>query len=242
MILIKKYGNRRLYDTDASRYITLEELADRVRGGTDVSIVDAQSGEDLTQPTLAQIIMESRGGARMLPARLLHELIRLGDDGLTDFFGRYVTLALELYRQARQNAQALATINPLATVPFAATSGLARLLAGLGGGGSAGGGVGGLGGGLGGLASLANLNNYGLGDLLAGLTGSAPAAPVSTAPPVVVPSSPPGQVPPSYANLPPYGATPQSEEVAFLRRELEAIKGKLKPARRKATRKRTPKG
>ena len=85
MILIKKYGNRRLYDTEASRYITLEELAARVRGGADVSIVDAQSGEDLTQPTLAQIIMESRGGARMLPARLLHELIRLGDDGLTDF-------------------------------------------------------------------------------------------------------------------------------------------------------------
>src|SRR5687767_7520724 len=124
MIVIKKYGNRRLYDTEASQYITLEELAERIRTGADVRIGDAKSGEDLTQPTLAQIIMESRGGARLLPPQLMHELIRLGNDGMAELFGRYVTLALELYRQGRQGAQALTPYNPLASVPFAATSAL----------------------------------------------------------------------------------------------------------------------
>ena len=65
--LIKKYGNRRLYDTGDSRYITLEELAAKIRGGTDVRVVDATDGTDLTQVTLTQLILESGSAARMLP-------------------------------------------------------------------------------------------------------------------------------------------------------------------------------
>lgn len=132
MTLIKKYGNRRLYDTGLSRYITLEELADQVREGADVRVVDAKSGADLTQATLAQIILESRGGSRLLPTPLLVQLIRMGDEALAEFFGRYVSAALELYMQAKTGAQAFAPINPFATLPFTATSALARLFSGAG--------------------------------------------------------------------------------------------------------------
>ena len=127
MILIKKYGNRRLYDTEQSRYITLEELADQVRAGADVQVRDAKTNDDLTQATLAQIILESRGGAKLLPVPLLVQLIRLRDEALSEFFGRYISAALELYLQARSNAQALAPVNPFLNMPFAATSALARL-------------------------------------------------------------------------------------------------------------------
>ena len=130
MTLIKKYGNRRLYDTAQSRYITLEELADQVRDGADVRVVDAKTGSDLTQATLAQIILESRGGSRLLPVPLLVQLIRMGDEALAEFFGRYVSAALELYVQAKAGAQAFAPINPFATLPFTATSALARLFSG----------------------------------------------------------------------------------------------------------------
>ena len=128
--IVKKYGNRRLYDTGDSRYVTLEELAAKIRGGTDVRIVDAQSGEDLTQATLTQIILENGSAARLLPVPLLTQLVRLGDDGLAEFFGRYVSGALELYLQARRGVQAVAQVNPLAQLPLSATDALARLFMG----------------------------------------------------------------------------------------------------------------
>lgn len=127
MTLIKKYGNRRLYDTNRSRYITLDELAETIRGGEDVRVVDARGGQDLTQATLAQIILESRGGSKLLPVPLLVQLVRLNEENLAEFFGRYVSGALEMYLQARAGAQALAPINPFATLPFTATQALARL-------------------------------------------------------------------------------------------------------------------
>jgi polyhydroxyalkanoate synthesis repressor PhaR len=129
-LIVKKYSNRRLYDTEASRYITLEELAERIRAGAEARVVDAKTHEDLTQATLTQIIIESRGAARLLPVPLLTQLIRMGDDALAEFLGRYMSTALELYLQAKQGAQALTPYNPLAGVPFAATSALARLLTG----------------------------------------------------------------------------------------------------------------
>jgi polyhydroxyalkanoate synthesis repressor PhaR len=103
-MLVKKYGNRRLYDTVASRYITLEELAEKIRSGSDARVVDAKTGEDLTQSTLTQIILESRGAGKLLPIPLLIQLIRLGDDALADFMGRYVSWALEMYLQTKQVA------------------------------------------------------------------------------------------------------------------------------------------
>jgi polyhydroxyalkanoate synthesis repressor PhaR len=130
MLVVKKYANRRLYDTAASRYITLEDLATLIRKGADVVVQDAHSGADLTQATLTQIILEMRGGARLLPVPLLVRLIRMGDEALAEFFGRYVSWALELYIQAKQGARTLLPLNPLATAPFAATDALARLVLG----------------------------------------------------------------------------------------------------------------
>jgi polyhydroxyalkanoate synthesis repressor PhaR len=141
-VIVKKYSNRRLYDTEASQYITLEELAEKIRLGAEVRVHDAKTNEDLTQSTLAQIILESRGASRLLPVPLLTQLIRMGDDALAEFFGRYLGTALELYFQARQGAQAIAPYNPLANVPFAATNALARLLLGSLGGGALWGGSG----------------------------------------------------------------------------------------------------
>jgi len=126
-ILIKKYGNRRLYDTADSRYITLEELAGIIQAGAEVRVVDAKSGADLTQATLTQIIIESRDAAGMLPVPLLTQLIRLGDDALAEFLGRYVSGALEMYLQARRGLQAAAVYNPFAQVPLSATEAMARM-------------------------------------------------------------------------------------------------------------------
>lgn len=112
-MLVKKYGNRRLYDTESSRYITLEDLTASIRKGADVRVVDAKTGADLTQVTLTQIIIEGRGADRILPAPLLHQLIRLGDDVLADFLGRYVQAALELYLQAKKTSRSLMPFNPL---------------------------------------------------------------------------------------------------------------------------------
>lgn len=130
MRIVKKYSNRRLYDTDESRYITLDELAELVRAGSDVFIQDAKTGADLTQATLAQVILESRGGGRLLPVPLLVQMIRMGDDALAEFLGRYMSWAMELYMHAKQGSSALFPLNPLAQLPFTASNALARVLMG----------------------------------------------------------------------------------------------------------------
>ncbi|MCA2981791.1 MAG: hypothetical protein INH41_01700 [Myxococcaceae bacterium] len=118
-MLVKKYGNRRLYDTESSRYVTLEELTEKIRAGAECRVIDAKTNRDLTQETLTQIIIEGRGADALLPAPLLHQLIRLQDDALADFLGRYVQGALELYLQARKSSQAVMPFNPLLALnPF----------------------------------------------------------------------------------------------------------------------------
>jgi polyhydroxyalkanoate synthesis repressor PhaR len=126
-VLIKKYGNRRLYDTSDSRYVTLDELAAKIRTGADLRIIDAQTGEDLTQATLTQLVLETGHAARFLPVQLLTQMIRLSDDSLAEFFSRYVTGALDLYLQAKRGVQSIAAYNPLAQLPIAATDALARM-------------------------------------------------------------------------------------------------------------------
>jgi polyhydroxyalkanoate synthesis repressor PhaR len=125
-VLVKKYGNRRLYDTEQSRYITLEELADLIRRGEgdDVRVISAKSGEDLTTATLAQIIVEARGAARLLPVPLLLQLIRMGDNALAEFLGNYVTWALDVYLQTKKGVQAMTPLAPF----LGPAAGLSRLL------------------------------------------------------------------------------------------------------------------
>lgn len=130
MITVKKYSNRRLYDTDWSRYVTLDEVAGRVRGGDDVRVFDAKTGRDLTQTVLVQIILESRGAAQLLPARLLAQLIRLEDAELAEFFGNWMSWSLEAYLAAKRSVTAA---GPFAAMPMHATEALARLVRGVGG-------------------------------------------------------------------------------------------------------------
>src|SRR5207244_11640727 len=78
--VIKRYSNRKLYDTQESRYVTLEEIEEMIRAGKEISVVDAASGEDLTAVNLTQIILENernhRGG---LTNRLLQQIIKLSE-------------------------------------------------------------------------------------------------------------------------------------------------------------------
>ncbi len=78
--VIKRYSNRKLYDTEESRYVTLDELEGMIRAGKEISVVDAASGEDLTSVTLAQIILENERSRRAgLPTAFLHQLIKHGE-------------------------------------------------------------------------------------------------------------------------------------------------------------------
>ena len=78
--LIKRYGSRKLYDTEESRYVSLEDIAAWVRSGQEVKVIDNATSEDVTQQTLTQIILdEGRKGTSFLPSELLHELVRMGE-------------------------------------------------------------------------------------------------------------------------------------------------------------------
>ena len=83
-IIIKKYANRRLYNTQTSSYVTLEHLCDMVKEGVEFEVRDARSGEDITRQVLAQIIFEeeNKGGQHMLPIQFLRQLIRFYGDSL----------------------------------------------------------------------------------------------------------------------------------------------------------------
>ena len=78
MRIVKKYSNRRLYDTEASAYVNLDELSALVRGGEEVKVVDAKTGDDLTRAVLLQVLLEQEGGAALFPTGLLHRMIRFG--------------------------------------------------------------------------------------------------------------------------------------------------------------------
>lgn len=96
-ILIKKYSNRKLYDPGRSRYVTLEDIADLIRQGKHVKVVDTTSHEDLTAVTLAQIILEEeKKHKNLVPVRFLHQLIQYGES-LQLFFQRGLSSSLETF-------------------------------------------------------------------------------------------------------------------------------------------------
>lgn len=81
--LIKRYESRKLYDTEESRYVSLEEIASWVRQGQEVKVVDNATGADVTSQTLTQIILdEGRRGTSFLPSDLLHDLVRIGEKAM----------------------------------------------------------------------------------------------------------------------------------------------------------------
>jgi len=82
--LIKRYGSRKLYDTEESRYVALEELAGWIRRGQQIKVVDNKTSDDVTSQTLTQIISEEgRRGTSLLPNELLHDLIRAGEQAVS---------------------------------------------------------------------------------------------------------------------------------------------------------------
>lgn len=89
-LVLKKYSNRRLYDTRHSQYVTLEDVAAMVRAGEQVRIQEATSGEDVTAFILTQIVLEAaKQRNSLLPVSVLHLIIRFGDNALNDFFEKY---------------------------------------------------------------------------------------------------------------------------------------------------------
>ena len=108
--VIKKYENRRLYDTGNSRYVNLDDVARLVREGVDVQVVDARSGEDLTRVVLTQIIMEdAKGRESGPPLDLLRQLIVASDRATHEFLSWYLTTVTEMY----QKAQSALHVRPL---------------------------------------------------------------------------------------------------------------------------------
>lgn len=90
-VLIKKYSNRRLYNTEISNYITLNDVCDMVKRNEDFIVVDAKTGEDLTHVTLTQIIAEQESkGFNMLPINFLRQIITLYDDGMRAVIPHYL--------------------------------------------------------------------------------------------------------------------------------------------------------
>jgi polyhydroxyalkanoate synthesis repressor PhaR len=88
--VIKRYTNRKLYDTVESRYVTLDEIAEMIKGGTEVKIIDNRSKEDLTSVTLAQIIFEEEKKQSQMPLALLREIIRHPGESFQSFFQKEV--------------------------------------------------------------------------------------------------------------------------------------------------------
>ena len=106
VVLIKKYGNRRLYDTSTSRYVNLEEIATLIRNGKEVRVVDAKTGEDLTRVTLTQIIVEdARGEPTGLPLELLRQLIVASDHVGREFVMWYLNSAFNAYQKVQESLQ-----------------------------------------------------------------------------------------------------------------------------------------
>lgn len=100
-VIIRKYGNRRLYDTAASRYVNLADIARTIREGVEVEVVDAR-GKDVTRVILTQIIVEeSRDRDSGLPLQLLQQLVMASDRATHEFLSRYLRTVLELYQKAQ---------------------------------------------------------------------------------------------------------------------------------------------
>ena len=95
-VVIKKYANRRLYNTSTSTYVTLDDLSVMVKGGTDFLVYDAKTGEDITRSVLTQIIFEEENkGTNLLPINFLRQLIRFYGDSMQAFVPGYLEFSLE---------------------------------------------------------------------------------------------------------------------------------------------------
>jgi polyhydroxyalkanoate synthesis repressor PhaR len=120
---IKKYANRRLYNTGTSTYVTLDDLAGMVRSGEDFRVVDAKSGDDITRSVLTQIIFEQESkGTNLLPITFLRQLIRFYGDSIQNLIPTYLDFSINslVKEQEKLRSQMLGAFGPSfgATTPF----------------------------------------------------------------------------------------------------------------------------
>ena len=112
--VVKRYSNRKLYDTQESRYVTLEELEELIRAGTEISVVDVSTGEALTSVTLAQIILEKERNHRAaLPTAFLHQLIKHGE-AWQDFVHKSLKSSLDRHDDPALGARVVRSGRPAA--------------------------------------------------------------------------------------------------------------------------------
>jgi len=111
-IIIKKYANRRLYNTRSSSYITLEDLAEMTRNGLDFQVVDAKTGKDITHQILTQIIMEEEAqGEHMLPIGFLRQLISMYGNSMQSLMPHYLEATMDNFRTNQRKIQETWTAN-----------------------------------------------------------------------------------------------------------------------------------
>lgn len=111
-VVIKKYANRRLYDTSLSKYVNLDHLAELLRGGVDVQVVEAKSGDDVTRAVLTQIIVEGAKDSGGPPTEFLKDLIRAGDKAQRDFLHWYLSSAAQVYQKVRDGWEQAYRLSP----------------------------------------------------------------------------------------------------------------------------------
>ena len=105
-VVIKKYANRRLYNTATSSYVTLDHLARMVKDGVEFAVYDARTGEDITRSVLTQIIVEEEAkGANLLPVGFLRQLIGFYGDSLQTFVPRYLEMSMENLTRNQQQVR-----------------------------------------------------------------------------------------------------------------------------------------
>lgn len=105
-VLIKKYSNRRLYNADEKKYVNLEDIADIIREGHNIKVIDTSSNDDITKQILAQIIMEEEKNRKdVLPMELFYKIIRSNQDFVREFFDNYLNYTLDSYLRYRESME-----------------------------------------------------------------------------------------------------------------------------------------
>ncbi|MCA3437342.1 MAG: polyhydroxyalkanoate synthesis repressor PhaR [Rhodobacter sp.] len=119
-LLIKRYASRRLYNTETSDYVTLEDIAGFIRAGRDVQIVDLKSGDDLTRQYLLQIVAEHESkGENVLPINVLTDLVRSYTSEVQSIVPQFLAMSFEMFRNGQSRMMENLTVlpNPMANVP-----------------------------------------------------------------------------------------------------------------------------
>jgi len=102
-VIIKRYGNRRLYNTETSGYVNYQDLIQIIRSGQDIKVIDSKTGDDVTKSILIQVILEEEKSRNsILPAEFLLQLIRSQEQSMHDFFQNYLSASFDAYMKTKQ--------------------------------------------------------------------------------------------------------------------------------------------